>query len=269
MMGLCLAHRQPISMLRRSPTCEGHSYIIHCIFFPLPQESSRGIHAGVNEIVLSIHKAIPPFPWGKKMNRTKSGYFIPPRKDEAFAYPTYKLRKNRMGWQLFCSVLCRFSCHPLTVPFWAPSSSNAAAICDVWCALPPPLPRAEPHIYFYVQWMLSSGRATCGCEQCLLTEQLLHNHTHSVCPLTPHSPPHRHHVPQHMEGCGVWTAHSMKPRHTENRKTKALLWTVTRCTVQQEFHMELPQDPPNKSTCLALNALPPPGTHSKTTCIWW
>lgn len=156
------------------------------------------------------------------MSRTKSGYFIPTKKRLGLCLSHLQTQKKTgwAHWQLFCSVLCRFSCHPLTVLFWAPSCSNAAAICDVWFALPPPLPRAEPHIYFYVQWTLSSGRATCGCEQRLLTEQLLHNHTHSACLLTPHSPPHRHHVPQHMEGCGVWTAHSTKPRGYREQKNQ-------------------------------------------------
>lgn len=175
---------------------------------------------------------------------------------------------------LFCSVLCRFSCHPFTVPFWAPSCSNAAAICDVWFALPHPLPKGRT-TRFFLCWMnavLGKSHVS-GCEQRPLTDQLLHNHTHSASLLTPHSPPHRDHVPQHMERCAVTTEPSwwsrMKPRHAENTENKALLWIVTRCTVQQEFHMELPQAPANKSISLSLNALPPPSTHSKTTHILW
>lgn len=173
---------------------------------------------------------------------------------------------------LFCAGLCRFSCHPLTVPFWAPSWRDTAAICGVCFALPHPLPKGRTTRLF-LHWMnavLGESHVS-GCEQGLLTAQLLQNCTPCACLLTPHSPPHGHHVPRHMEGCGVSTEtswrSSTKPRHTEDRKTKALLWTC--CTVQQEFHMELPQAPPNKSTCLPLNALPPPSTHSKTTGILW
>lgn len=151
--------------------------------------------------------------------------------------PTSSEKTGWAHWQLFCSVLCRFSFHPLTVLFWAPSCSNAAAICDVWFALPPPLPRGRT-THLFLRWMKTVlGKShVSGCEQHLLTDQLLHHHTHSACLLTPHSPSHRDHVPQHMEGCGVSTEpswhSSMEPRHTENRKTKAFLWTVTHCTGQ-------------------------------------
>lgn len=205
--------------------------------FPPPQESSRGIHTGVNEIVLSIHKAIPPFLWGRWVGPNRAILYLP-RKDENFAYPTYKLRKNRTGSLTTCSAqFCVGSPATPAVPFWAPSCSKAAAICDVWFALPHPLPKGRTTRLF-LRWMNAVlGKShVCGCEQRLLTDQLLHNHTHSACLLTPHSPPHRDHVSQHMEGCGVSTEPSwhsrMEPRHMENRKTKTLLWTVTRCTAQ-------------------------------------
>lgn len=245
--------------------------------FPLPQESSRGIHTGVNETVLSIHKAIPPFPWGRKMSRTKIGYFVPTKKRWELHLSHLQAQKKQDGLpdnNLFCSVLCRFSCHPLAAPFLSTFLQQRS--CHLWCVVcsPSSSPQGQSHVFIFMLNERCPGEShMSGCEQGLLRDQLLHNHTHSTCLLTPHPPPHRDHVLQHIEGCGVSTepswCSSMKPRHTENRKTKALLWTGTHCTVQQEFHMESPQAPPNKSTCLTLNAFPSPSTHSKTTRILW
>lgn len=145
--------------------------------------------------------------------------------------PPTSSEKTRMGSMtttcsaLFCvgSPATCSQCHSEQLPV---EKQLPSVMCDLLSLILSP--RAEPHVYFYAAMNAVLGKShVSGCEQRLLTDRLLQHCSHSTCLLTPHSPPHRDHVPQHMEGCGVSTepswCSSMKPRHTENRKTKALL----------------------------------------------
>lgn len=161
-MGPC--HRQTHKHVKNASPMWGSLMLFTESSFPLPQESSRGIHTGVNEIVLPIHKAIPPFLWGKKMSRTKSGYFIPTKKRWELHLPTYKLRKNRMGsLTTTCSAqVCvgspatRSQCRSEHLPVETQLPSVMCALLSLILS-----PRAEPRVYFCTEWTLSSGRATC------------------------------------------------------------------------------------------------------------
>ena len=156
-METCLVRRQTRTGFGKAPPCGRVSpTLLAKSSFSLPQAPLTDPlwrqNTGVNATVLSFRKAIPPFLWGGKMSGTKSeGLLYPPWGDENFAYHIYKLRENRMGSLTSCSAQFCVGSHatPATAPFGAFSRSNATTICDVWFALPHPLPKGRTVSIFF------------------------------------------------------------------------------------------------------------------------
>lgn len=128
------------------------------------------------------------------MSRTKSDrlFYPPSRRDENFAYPTYKPRKNGMDPLTSRSAQFCVGSHttPSAVLFWAASYSNATTICDVWFALPHPLPKGKTmHLFLcYMNVIPRKGSVSC-CNPCTANRpapaQLHRTCSTSVHPMKP------------------------------------------------------------------------------------
>lgn len=199
-----------------------------------------------------------------------------PRKDENFTYPTYKLRKNRMD-SLTTTCSAQFCVGSPATPSQCRSEHLPVAtqLPSVMCGLLSLIlsPRAEPRVYFYAEWTLSSGRATCVAANSARwqTSSCTTAPTPRVC--SPHIHPHtgttclstwRDVACQQSQAGGAVgnqdTQRREKPRHSCEQ------WHAAQ--FNRNFTWSYLK-PLQTSLFVLLLMHFPPSTHSKTTHILW